>query len=152
MPDLQPLTNLLANHERERDAALAEVQRARTASVAAAEQAAQLRAYRVEYEQRWAAQFGREASIELVRCYHSFMERLTQAVEQQAAQAQHAAQRVETAQAALRDAELRCASVGRLIERRMLEHRRDHERRDQKHTDEFAARAAWSGRARPRPF
>jgi flagellar protein FliJ len=144
MTDLQPLTLLLGQHERQRDAALAEHQRAALGSEAAAAQAAQLLTYRREYEQRWGEQFKREGQIELVRCYQSFTERLTQAVEQQTLMAALAAKRVEAALVALRESELRCASVRKLIERRTLEHRLGAERRDQKQTDEQASRAAWN--------
>lgn len=144
MTDLQTLTILLGQHDRQRDAALAEHQRALNLSDAAQSQAEQLRAYRREYEQRWSAQFCREGKIELVRCYHSFMERLTQAVDQQARVAQHASQQVVSALNALRETELRCASVRKLIERRTQEHRLGAERRDQKHNDELAARVAWA--------
>ncbi|HWI10235.1 MAG TPA: flagellar export protein FliJ, partial [Burkholderiaceae bacterium] len=143
MTDLQPLTILLGQSERQRDAALAEHQRAQLASDAAAAQAEQLRTYRREYEQRWSAQFARRGQIELVHCYQSFMERLTQAVEQQARMAELAAQRLAHALAALRSAEMRCASVRKMIERRVLEQRAATERREQKQTDEAATRAAW---------
>lgn len=144
MTDLQPLTLLLGQHERQRDAALAEHQRATVASEAAAAQAAQLLTYRREYEQRWGDQFKREGQIELVRCYQSFTERLTQAVDQQTLMAGLATKRVEAALVALRESELRCASVRKLIERRTIEHRLSAERRDQKQTDEQATRAAWN--------
>ena len=154
MTDLQPLTLLLGQSERQRDAALAEQQRAQIASDAAAGQAEQLRNYRREYEQRWSAQFARRGQIELVHCYQSFMARLTQAVEQQARVAEHAAQQLERALAALRTAEMRCASVRKLIERRVLEQRVATDRRDQKQTDEAATRAAWVriGATRPSPL
>ena len=154
MTDLQPLTLLLGQNERQRDVALAAHQRAQEASAAAAAQAEQLHAYRRDYEQRWSAQFCREGKIELVRCYQSFMERLTQAVDQQARIAQHTAQQAEHALALLREAELRCASVRKLIERRSHEQRQAADRRDQKHSDEAATRAAWNrlvGSDRPRP-
>ncbi|MEP7297817.1 MAG: flagellar export protein FliJ [Burkholderiales bacterium] len=144
MTNLQPLTVLLGQHERQRDAALAEHQRAVVASEAAQAQAEQLHTYRREYEQRWSAQFRREGQIELVRCYQSFMERLTQAVDQQARVAEHAAAQVDRMMTVLREAELRCASVRKLIERRTHEQRADAERRDQKLTDEQATRAAWN--------
>jgi flagellar protein FliJ len=144
MTDLQPLTLLLGQHERQRDAALAEHQRAVLASEAAAAQAEQLLTYRREYEQRWGDQFKREGHIELVRCYQSFTERLTQAVEQQTLMAELATQRVEAALIALRESELRCASVRKLIERRTIEQHVSAERRDQKQTDEQASRAAWN--------
>lgn len=144
MTDLQPLTLLLDQHERQRDAAIAEHQRTIQASSAAAAQAEQLHAYRRDYEQRWSEQFKREGQMELVRCYHSFMERLNQAVDQQNSVAEYAAQQVGTALAALRECELRCASVRKLIERRTQEHRAVEERRDQKQTDEQASRIAWN--------
>ena len=103
-----------------------------------------MHAYRRDYEQRWSAQFKREGQMELVRCYHSFMERLNQAVDQQNSVAEYAAQQVGTALAALRECELRCASVRKLIERRTQEHRAVEERRDQKQTDEQASRIAWN--------
>jgi flagellar FliJ protein len=146
MTDLQPLTILLAQHERQRDAALAEHLRARAASDAASAQAETLRNYRREYEQRWSAQFSREGQIELVRCYQAFMERLTQAVDQQARVATQAAGQVERAMSALRESELRCASVRKLIERRTLEQRLEAERQDQKDNDELATRVAWNSR------
>ena len=154
MTDLQPLTILLDQNERQRNAALAAHLRARAESEAASAQAEQLCRYRREYEQRWSAQFCREGKIELVRCYQNFMERLTQAIDQQARVAEHAAQQLEHAVVALRACELRCAAVRKLIERRTLEHRLTTERADQKQTDEYAARAAWNqlGASRqPRP-
>jgi len=149
-----PLTTLLEHHERARDVARAEHARARSASDAAAVQAEQLHSYRREYEQRWSAQFSREGPIQLVTCYHSFMARLTQAVEQQALAVQLATQRCEHTLSALRGIELRCASVRTLIERRVQTQRHEADRRDQKQSDEHAMRAAWSrlnaaGQTRP---
>jgi flagellar protein FliJ len=151
MTDLQPLTLLLGQSERARDAAYAEHQRRLAASEAATTQVEQLRSYRRDYEQRWSAQFCRDGKIELVRCYQSFMERLTQAIDQQARVAEHCAGQVEHALAALRQSELRCASVRKLIERRSEQHRLDGERREQKHSDEFASRAAWNRLGATRP-
>jgi flagellar FliJ protein len=151
MTDVQTLTILLSQNERQRDAAIAEHQRAQATAEAAKGQAAQLLTYRREYEQRWSAQFCREGKIELVHCYQSFMERLTLAVEQQARVAEHAAQQVERALGALRETELRCASVRKLIERRIAEQRIADDRRDQKQTDEAASRAAWNRLASTRP-
>lgn len=146
MTSLQPLAVLLEQSERERDAAIAQHQRAQQAHEAAAAQAQQLLDYRREYEQRWGAQFARQGQIELVRCYHSFVERLSLAIEQQGHAAQHARQQLENATTALRVAETRCASVRKLIERRTQEMRVVAGRREQKQTDEAAARAAWAAR------
>ena len=146
MANIQTLLVLLEQHERARDEAIAKHQRLVRMAEAAAAQSEQLHTYRGEYEQRWSAQFARRGQIELVHCYQSFMERLTQAVEQQARMAELAAQQLERAQAALRTAEMRCASVRKLIERRMQEQRVATERRDQKQSDEFASRVAWNNR------
>lgn len=151
MTDIHTLTILLGQNERQRDAAIAEHQRAIGAAEAARAQAEQLRTYRREYEQRWSAQFCREGKIELVHCYQSFMERLTLAVEQQARVAEHTGQQVERALSAMRDTELRCASVRKLIERRVAEQRMADDRRNQKQTDEAATRAAWNRLASTRP-
>lgn len=147
MTSLQPLATLLAQSERERDMALADLQRAQLASEAADAQAKQLLDYRRDYEQRWGAQFAREGQIELVRCYQSFIERLTQAVDQQGRVAEHSKQQLANAVLAVRVAETRCASVRKLIERRTSEQRNVAERREQQQTDEAAARATWG---RPR--
>ena len=144
MDDLQPLALLLEQAERLRDLALADHQRAQAAAQAAQTQAEQLLAYRRDYEQRWGEQFCREGKIELVRCYHGFVERLSQAVEQQRRVAEHAAQLALRAGNSLREHELRAASVRKLIARRVQELRVHADRREQKQSDEFAARAAWN--------
>ncbi len=145
MSDPQTLATLLEQSERERDLAQLAQQRAQAASEAAQAQAEQLLGYRRDYERRWSEQFRREGSIELLRCYQGFMERLTQAVDQQTSLAQFNAQQLAQATTVLRAAELRCASVSRLIERRNQESRHADERRDQKQSDELAARIAWAG-------
>lgn len=144
MTSLQPLAALLAQSERERDMALADLQRAQLATNAADAQAQQLLDYRRDYEKRWGAQFAREGQIELVRCYHSFIERLTQAVDQQARIAEHSKQQLANAVLAVRVAETRCASVRKLMERRTNELRNVADRREQQQTDETAARVVWA--------
>ena len=148
---LQPLGVLLSQNERLRDAAIVEHQRVRAASVAAAAQVEQLTTYRREYEARWQAQFRQAGQMELVRCYHGFMARLTQAMEQQSRIAEHAAAQVGQALAELRAAELRCASVRKLIERRSAEQRVGADRLEQKRSDELASRAAWDRPNAARP-
>lgn len=143
MTPLQPLAVLLEQSEGERDRALADHQRARAACDAAQVQAQQLVDYRREHERRWSAQFAHAGRAELLQCYHSFGERLTQAIEQQQRAAEQAAQRLDSAALALREAELRCASVRKLIERRTAELSSIAARREQQQTDETAARA-WS--------
>ena len=144
MNPLQPLMALLAQAERERDIVWADTQRAVQAQLSAQTQAEQLLTYRREYEQRWGAQFRSEGRMELVHCYRGFIDRLTQAVDQQQRVAQHATQLVERKQELLREHELRVASVRKLIERRSQEMRLSADRAEQKQTDEFGARATWN--------
>ncbi|HEV7914741.1 MAG TPA: flagellar export protein FliJ [Albitalea sp.] len=144
MNPLQPLMALLAQTERERDEARAKAQRASEAQATAASQSDQLLAYRREYEQRWNTQFKTEGRIELVHCYRGFMDRLTQAVEQQLRTAQQATAQHEQARAALCECELRVASVRKLVERRQHELRLSADRIEQKQTDEFGSRKGWN--------
>ena len=144
MTSVQPLLILLGQSEIERDAAQADLQRLLAAHQAAVTQAEQLLTYRRDYEQRWGAQFQNSGAMELVHCYRGFMERLTQAVEQQQRVARHAAAQVDTARAALLATELRVATVRKLIERRVLDERIANNRQEQKISDEFASRSAWN--------
>jgi flagellar FliJ protein len=149
--DLSSLALLLAQAERERDEALAEQFRAEAARRAAVDQAEQLVAYRRDYERRWSAEFCRDGKIELVRCYQGFMQRMTQAVEQQERIAAHAATQAERAEAIVRGHELRVAGLKKLLERRLREREVVAARRDQKESDDRAVRAAWSRLTAPGP-
>ncbi|MDQ6681156.1 MAG: flagellar FliJ family protein [Pseudomonadota bacterium] len=144
MTNLQPLTVLLAQAERQRDLTLADLIKLKSESARAQAQAEQLLLYRRDYEQRWSAQFCREGQIELVRCYQGFIDKLSQAVEQQARIAAHAVMQVERETAIVRGHEMRAAALLKLIERRQGEGRARAARHDQKLTDERASRAAWA--------
>ncbi|MBV9889414.1 MAG: flagellar FliJ family protein [Rhizobacter sp.] len=144
LQDLNPLSLLLAQAERERDEALAEQFRAEASRRAAATQAEQLLLYRRDYERRWSAEFCREGKIELVRCYQGFMQRMTQAIEQQQRIAAHAAMQAERAEAIGRGHELRVAGLKKLLERRLRDHEVDAARREQRESDDRAVRQAWS--------
>lgn len=137
---MQTLLLLLKQAETDRDAALAASETAARAERASAAQLEQLVGYRRDYEARWGQHFSQGGEIALVRCYHDFMGRLSQAVDQQ----QHAAQltlaRKDEALKTLRERELRVASVAKLIERRTREIRLGYERREQKQFDEMSAR------------
>ena len=147
MTSLQPLVALLAQSERQRDLALADHMKAQNLRDAAQTQAEQLVVYRREYEQRWSTQFCREGRMELVRCYQGFMERLTQAVEQQVRIAASLGEQAEQAGATLRQREQQLAAVRKLIERRLAEDRVAGLRQEQKQSDELAARIAWASRS-----
>ena len=141
--DLHSLQILLAHAERQRDEALAEQMKLDAARRSAETQAARLFDYRREYEARWGAEFSREGKIELVRCYQGFVQRLTQAVDQQQRVAVHAATQVEHATATARGHDIRAAALKKLIERRMQEGHRAGAVQEQQQSDEHAARAAW---------
>lgn len=140
------LAALVAQSERQRDLAVAGRQKAQQDSDAAAAKAEELHLYRREYEARWSAQFCREGQIELVRCYHGFMARLTQALEHQQRVAAAAASQLASAIATVRECELQVAAVQKLRERRLFEQRGEARRHEQKLDDELAARIAWQAR------
>lgn len=142
MNELRPLMMLLEQTEKERDQVLMHSQRLADAHRTAQAQTEQLAAYRSDYEKRWGEQFGREGRIELLRCYQGFVERLTQALEQQRRITLDAHAQAERAAGVLREHEIRVASVRKLIERRVHEVQRKLDLREQKQSDEFASRAA----------
>ena len=95
---------------------------------------------------RWSARFCREGRIELVRCYQGFIERLSQAVDQQARAAQAAQAQLERATSVVREHEVKLAALRKVVEQRLADSRRESHRIDQKQSDEFAARVAWDRR------
>lgn len=137
---MQTLLLLLKHAESDRDAALAASDLATRAEKACQAQLKQLEGYRRDYETRWGAHFSQGGEIALVRCYHEFMGRLNQAVDQQLQATQAATGSKDAALQALRDRELRVASVAKLIERRSWEIRLSAGRREQKQLDEMSAR------------
>jgi flagellar FliJ protein len=138
------LLALLQRDERERDQSALRHRHAQGVAQRAHDQARQLLTYRTEYEARWAAQCGTGATPQILHYYRSFMQRLDQAVAQQARQVGAAEAQLAQAGDALLEAERRVAAVRKLLERRAAEHRRSGQRRDQKHTDELAQRMRWA--------
>lgn len=137
---METLALLLKHAEDERDRSMATFQTATVNQSSALAQLDQLLNYRRDCETRWQGQFTQQGQMELVRSYHGFMIRLTQAVEHQQLSVKQAAERLAAARAALRERELRVASVHKLIARRQLRVRSDAARREQKLNDE----RAWS--------
>lgn len=147
---LDALRLLLDRATQERDRLAGELRRGEEVLQRARQQGEQLAAYRNEYTQRWSRQFGRGGAIEIVHCYQSFMQRLEEAMGQQQRQVEAAERGVAAVRQALLQAELRVASVKKLIERRLAEMARVQERRDQRQTDETAQHLAMR-RARQHP-
>jgi flagellar protein FliJ len=132
------LNLLLERATQERDRLIGELRRGEEVALRARRQGEQLIGYRGEYMQRWSSQFGRGGAIEIVHCYQSFMQRLDEAVEQQQRQIDAAEHGVAAVRQLLAQAELRAASVRKLIERRQQEQQRATERSEQRETDETA--------------
>jgi flagellar FliJ protein len=137
------LATLLELHCADRDAALGAHRQALAALQAAERQAGQLDGYRRDYMQRYGAQPRQAGAIVVAQCYHGFMARLDDAVAQQGHALQRAIAQAEQAKQTLLAAEMRVASVRKLIERRVAEGQRVQARSEQKASDEFASRAAW---------
>jgi flagellar FliJ protein len=144
---LDALNLLLDRASQERDRLAGELRRGEEVLQRHRRQGEQLGAYRAEYTQRWSAQFGRGGAIEIVHCYQSFMQRLDEALAQQQRQVSAAERGVAAVREALVQAEIRVASVKKLIERRLAEQARQQARRDQRQTDEMAQHLT---RRRPR--
>lgn len=143
MSALQPLLTLLEHVSAQRDQLLAAHQRALAAAQAAEQQTEALREHRRQTMQRSTEHFRQAGGVQLMQCYHGFMDRLDEAVSQQARQSELARERGAAAQAKLVAAEQRVAAVRKLIEGRSAEAAQSRERQDQKLTDEAASRAAW---------
>lgn len=143
MTDVQALHTLLEQATAARDGAQGTHRALLGAAEAARLQAEQLAAYRREYAQRFDERFRSSGAIDLLQCYQAFMARLDEAVLQQERALAQAEARAEEAKRALLAAEMRVASLRKLIERRAAEAAARGERREQKASDEFASRAAW---------
>lgn len=144
------LTTLLEREQEERDRVRVRLRDAQLQADHALAQARQLQQYRAEYGQRWTQQFRQGGTIELVQCYQSFMQRLEQAVAQQQQLADQAAMRLESFRDAVRECEMRVASVRKLIERRERQKQRVAERADQRQSDESAQQLHARARAHRR--
>jgi flagellar FliJ protein len=134
---------LLEVAERQRDLALARQNQARSALDAALGQAEQLHEYRTSCQDRWGQQFRAGAAITTVRVYHDFVARLHGAVDIQGRQVDRLRADLARSEAESLAAELRVASIDKLIARRVGDRQRKSERRDQKQQDDSAGRLAW---------
>ena len=140
---LEPLQLLMQREQQQCEQAQAALRDADQTAQRARQQHEQLATYRGEYETRWSRQFAQGASMDILQCYRSFMQRLDQALALQARQVQVAERQREQARQQLLDSERRAASVRKLIERRLAELAVGGRRREQKLTDEQAQRLRW---------
>lgn len=142
-PTLQPLMILLEHAERDRDEALVRQREAQAVLDAARSQAQQIEAYRDETQGRWSHQFRSGVTVSLMHCYHDFVNRLHGAVDQQSERIERLEADTSRCQDDVLAAELRVASVRKLIERREAVLARSGQRAERRAEDEFASRATW---------
>ena len=96
------LVTLMEREIQRRDAAAIELRDAQNAVEQARQQGQALLGYRSEYRQRWQAQFQQRATMDILRCYHGFIERLDQAITSQQGSTEAAERRVVAARERLR--------------------------------------------------
>ncbi|WP_313316154.1 flagellar export protein FliJ [Pulveribacter sp.] len=139
MSSLQAFTVAVELAERRRDAArqaLRDVQGAREAAQAQLEQ---LSGYAQETQNRWGASEGRTLQPEVMAHHYHFMGRLDHAIGLQSGVVGSQDVRVAGARQVLLQAELRLASLRKVLERRRADQALAEQRREQKQTDERAA-------------
>lgn len=124
---------------RQRDEARRVLQHAQGAQRAAQDQLQVLKGYAQETENRWGMRAQATVAPEVMFHHYHFMGRLDHAAGLQSGVVDDHAQRVALAQQQLRDAEVRLASLRKLLEKRQMEALQAQARRDQKMTDERAA-------------
>ncbi|MDY0106685.1 MAG: flagellar export protein FliJ [Giesbergeria sp.] len=124
---------------RQRDDARRALQDARSASQAAQAQLDQLEGYALETQNRWGMRPNAAVQPEVMYHHYQFMDRLGHAVGLQTDVVGSHADRVGAAERFLLQAELRLASLKKLVEKRQRDALQAQMRRDQKQTDERAA-------------
>ena len=102
----------------------------------------QLSGYAAETQQRWGMREGAAVQPEVMRHHYQFMGRLDHAIGLQTQAVSGQDQRVHQAGQVLLQAELRLASLRKVLERRRADLLREQQRREQKQTDELASQRA----------
>ena len=128
--------------ERQRDAARQALKNVQGARQAAQAQLEQLTGYAAETQGRWGLNAGAAVQPEVMQHHYHFMGRLDHAIDLQTRTLGGQDQRVAQARQALLQAELRLASLRKVLERRRADLARQQQRREQKQTDERASRRA----------
>lgn len=126
--------------ERRRDAARQALKNVQDARHAAQAQLEQLTGYAAETQGRWGMKADSAMQPEVMYHHYQFMGRLDHAIGLQTDVVSGQDVRVDKARQALLEAELRLASLRKVLERRRAEVALQQQRREQKQTDE---RAAW---------
>lgn len=134
------LATLLAQAERERDAAMGALAQADRQAQRLQTQAEQLHQYRCELRQRQPGSQGQATAIDRLQVHQGFAGRLEDVIDQQQAQRLAAIAQVDRQRQALLALELRVASVRKLLGRRAEQQRLVQQQRDQRQTDDSAQR------------
>lgn len=124
--------------ERQRDGARHALRDVRASAVAAQEQMAQLEIYAGETEARWGMRAGASVAPEVLFHHRHFMGRLEHAMELQTKVLADQEKRVANSESVLLAAQLRLATLKKLVAKRQRERDLAEQRRDQKQTDERA--------------
>ena len=139
MSTLNALTVAVEVASRKRDEARRLLQDAQGAQQAAQDQLNQLQGYARETEGRWGMRADAAVQPEVMFHHYQFMDRLGHAAGLQTSVVNEHASRVQEATRMLLEAELRLASLRKVVEKRQQENERQQMRREQKQTDERAA-------------
>ena len=148
MPAPNALSVALEMALRQRDEARRLLQDARGARQAAQDQLDQLEGYARETQNRWGMRPNAAVQPEVMYHHYQFMGRLDHAMGLQTGVLGAHAERVQAAEKSLLEAELRLASLKKLVEKRQRDAMQAQARREQKQTDERAAlqyRKAFNG-------
>ncbi len=135
--------------ERRRDAARQALKNVQDARHAAQAQLEQLTGYAAETQSRWGMKADSAMQPEVMYHHYQFMGRLDHAIGLQTGVVSGQDVRVDKARQALLEAELRLASLRKVLERRRAEVALQQQRREQKQTDERAALRAGRGARAP---
>ena len=139
MSSLNALAVAVEAASRKRDDARRVLQDAQAAQQAALAQLEQLEGYARETEARWGVKADTAMKPEVMYHHYQFMNRLGHAAGFQTGVVGDHAHRVEAARQALLQAELRLASLRKVVDKRRQELELAQMRREQKQTDERAA-------------
>ena len=139
MSALTALTVAVEVASRKRDAARQALQDALAAQQGARAQLDQLEDYARETQARWGMKADTAMKPEVMFHHYHFMDRLGHAAGVQTGVVGDHASRVAAARGALLEAELRLASLKKVVEKRRADVERGEMRRDQKQTEERAA-------------
>ncbi|WP_119967476.1 flagellar export protein FliJ [Simplicispira lacusdiani] len=139
MPAPNALSVALEMALRHRDEARRLLQDARNARQAAQDQLDQLSGYAQETQNRWGMRPDAAVQPEVMYHHYQFMHRLEHAMGLQTGVVGSHVERVGAAEKALLEAELRLASLKKLVEKRQRDALLAQTRREQKQTDERAA-------------